>query len=144
MPGIGYQTSLSWTMEPNSHLMHSETSQKIECSYEMISPGNSQANGTVEATVKIVKCLMRKYKALGEDLLLGLLSLCNTQTKGLNMSPAQKLLGRHTKSMVLMAENLLKPSYPYSYEEAQKKEGRKLKQQGTDRELSQLHIGDNV
>ena len=30
---------------------------------ETISPGNSQANGTVEAAVKIMKCPMRKCKA---------------------------------------------------------------------------------
>ena len=112
--------------------------------HETISPGNSQANSAVETAVKIMKRLMRKCKASGEDLLLGLLNLRNTPTEGLNTSPAQRLLGRRTKSMVLTTETLLKPSYPYSYDEAQNKEDRKLKQRGIGRELSQLHIGSNV
>ena len=96
--------------------------------HETISPGNSQANGTVEAAVKIMKHLIWKCKASGEDLLLGLLNFCNTPTEALNTSPAQRLLGRCTKSMVPTTETLLKPSYPYSYDEAQNKEDRKLKQ----------------
>ena len=87
---------------------------------------------------------MRKCKASGEGLLLGLLNLRNTPTESLNTSPAQKLLGRRTKSMVPTTETLLKPSYPYSYDEAQNKEDRKLKQRATGRELSQLHFGSNV
>ena len=51
--------------------------------HETISPGNSQANGAVEAAVKIMKRLMRKCKASGEDLLPGLLNLHNTPTEGL-------------------------------------------------------------
>ena len=91
-----------------------------------------------------MKRLMRKCKASGEDLLLGLQNLHNTPTEGLNTSPAQRLLGRCTKSMVPTTETLLKPSYPYSYDEAQNKKDRKLKQRDTGRELSQLHIDSNV
>ena len=112
--------------------------------HETISSCNSQANSAVEAAVKIMKHLMWKCKASGEDLLLGPLNLRNTPTEGLNTSPAQRLLGQRTKSMVPTTETLLKPSYPYSYDEAQNKENRKLKQRGTGRELSQLHIGSNV
>ena len=96
--------------------------------HETIFPGNSQANGAVEAAVKIMKRLMRKCKASEEDLLLGLLNLRNTPTEGLNTSLAQRLLGLCTKSMVPTTVTLLKPSYPYSYDEAQNKEDRKLKQ----------------
>ena len=91
-----------------------------------------------------MKHLMRKCKASGEDLLLRLVNLHNTPTEGLNTSPTQRLLGRRIKSTVPTAETLLKPSYPYSYDKAQNIEDRKLKQQGTGRELSQLHIGSNV
>ena len=112
--------------------------------HETIFPGNSQANGAVEAAVKIMKCLMQKCKASGEDLLLRLLNLCNTSTEVLNTSPVHRLLRRRIKSMVPTTETLLKPSYPYSYDEAQNKKDRKLKQRGTGRELSQLHIGSKV
>ena len=87
---------------------------------------------------------MRKCKASEVDLLLGRLNLCNTLTESLNTSPAPRLLRKCTNSMVPMAETLLKLNYPYSYKEAKNKEGRELKQQVTGRELSQLHIGDNV
>ena len=112
--------------------------------HKTISPGNSQANNAVEAAVKIMKRLMQKCKAPGEDLLLRLLKIHNTSTEGLNTSPAQKLLRQRRKSMVPTTETLLKPSYPYSYDEAQNKEDRKLNQHGTGRELSHLHYGSNV
>ena len=137
---MGYQTT-----DPNSHLMHSESSQEIERSHmKRYLKATSQANGAVEAAVKIMKRLMRKCKVSGEDLLLGLLNLDNTPTECLNISPAQRLLGRRTKSIVPTTETLLKPNYPYSYDEAQNKEDRKLKQWGRGRKLSQLHIVSNV
>lgn len=112
--------------------------------HKTISPGNSQANGAAEAAVKIMKRLMRKCKASGEDLLLGLLNMRNISTEGLNTSPAQRLLGRRTKATVPTTEALLRPSYTYSHYEAQKKEDKKLRRQGKGRELSQLHVGSNV
>ena len=112
--------------------------------HKTICPGNSQENGAVEADVKIMKHLMRKCKASGEDLLLGLLNLRNIPTEGLNTSPVQRLLARCSKSIVPTTETLLKPSYPYSYDEAQNKEDRKLKRRGTGIKLSQIHIGSKV
>ena len=91
-----------------------------------------------------MKHLMRKCRSSGEDLLPGLVNLHNTPTEGLNTSPAQRLVGRRIKSMLPTTETLLKSSYPYSYDEAQNKEDRRLKQRGTGRELSQFYIGSNV
>jgi hypothetical protein len=75
------------------------------------SPGNSQANGAAEAAVKTAKRLLRKNKNSGEDLYIALLNLRNTPTEGLNSSPAQRLLGRHTKSLMPTADSKLRPGY---------------------------------
>src|SRR6218665_1218059 len=72
------------------------------------SPGNSKANGAAEAAVKVAKRMMRKCHAAHEDPYLGLLNLRNTPTEGLELSPAQRLFGRHTKTcMPTTFNNLL-------------------------------------
>ena len=74
-------------------------SEKWRFSYEMSSPGNSKANGAAEAAVKIAKRLLRKYRTAHEDPYLGLLNQRNTPTEGLKTSPAQRLMGRRTKTL---------------------------------------------
>ena len=69
--------------------------------HETSSPGNSQSNGAAEAAVKVAKRLMKKAKAGGGDLYIGLLNLRNTQTEGLTTSLAQRLLGRNHNLSVL-------------------------------------------
>ncbi|KAI0221202.1 hypothetical protein LSAT2_027407 [Lamellibrachia satsuma] len=56
--------------------------------HETISPGNSQSNVAAEAAVKIVKRLLRKWKAAGGDPYLGLLNVRNTPSEGMTSSPA--------------------------------------------------------
>lgn len=112
--------------------------------HETISPGNSQANGAAEAAVKIIKRLWRKCKATEEDPLIGLLNLRNSPTEGLDTSPAQRLFGRRTKSLLPMTESKLTPHYPYSASEAWKKQERRTRQQDTGKELRHLEPGENV
>ena len=52
------------------------------------SPGHQQANGMAEAAVKSAKCLTRKSKDIGRDPYLALLDKRNTQTEGMDTSPA--------------------------------------------------------
>ena len=68
--------------------------------HETISPGNSQANGAAEAAVKTVKRIFRKCKASGDNPYKGLLNYYNTPTEGLTTCPAQRLLGRKTRTML--------------------------------------------
>ena len=113
--------------------------------HETISPGNSQANGAAEAAVKQAKRLLKKCKASGEDLYIGLLNLRNTPTEGLNTSPAQRLLGRRTKSLMPMAESKLRPGYINPEKEAELKEDRRA--QAADmskKDLKPLQTGDNI
>ena len=68
--------------------------------HKVTSPGNSKANGAAEAAVKIVKRMMRKSKLQHEDPYLGLLSIRNTVNEGWHTSPAQRMFGRATKTLL--------------------------------------------
>ena len=92
-------------------------SEKWGFSHEMSSPGNSKANGAAEAAVKIAKRLLRKCRTAHGDPYLGLLNLINTPTEGLKTSPAQRLMGRRTKTLVPTTSYVLKPSSGYSTDE---------------------------
>lgn len=56
----------------------------------------SQSNGKAESAVKIVKRLLKR----SNDPRLGLLEYLNTPTSSMSTSPAQRLLGRPTRSVV--------------------------------------------
>ncbi len=49
-----------------------------------------------------------KAKAAGQDPLLGFLDWRNTPTKGLGSSPARRLMGRRTRTLLPTHKNLLK------------------------------------
>ena len=104
-----------------------ELHQGLEVSAETISPGNSQANRDVEAAVKIAKRLMRKGKALGEDPFIGLFYARNTPTEGMDTSPAQRLIGRKTKTPLPNTEFKLQPSPSLPERAAQQKEEKRVK-----------------
>ena len=114
--------------------------------HETSSPGNSQSNGAAEAAVKVAKRLMKKAKAGGGDLYIGLLNLRNTQTEGLTTSPAQRLLGRRTKSLLPIASPKLSPGFSDPHREASMKETRKMDAAAkvSRKSLSPLTPGDTV
>ena len=76
----------------------------------LISPGNSKANGAAEAAVKTAKRLMLKCLESEQDIHLGLLNLRNTPQEGLTTSPAQRLFGRRTKTLLPTEHERLVPS----------------------------------
>ncbi|KAG7177324.1 hypothetical protein Hamer_G000644 [Homarus americanus] len=78
-------------------------------SHETSSPGNSKVNGAAEAAVKTVKGMMKRCLRAREDMYLGLLNIRNTPQEGLNTSPAQRLMGKRMKTLVLTNDTLLKP-----------------------------------
>ncbi|XP_046568370.1 uncharacterized protein K02A2.6-like [Haliotis rubra] len=85
-------------------------SKKYGFKHETSSPGNSKANGAAEAAVKIAKRMMKKCNAANEDPYLGLLNIRNTPTEGLQTSPAQRLMGRSTRTQVPSTLEPLRPS----------------------------------
>lgn len=84
-------------------------SQKWEFRHSTSSPGFPQSNGKAESAVKTAKCLMRKAKMAGEDPYLAMLDHRNTPTQGLNVSPAQRLLSRRTRTLLPTKTSLLQP-----------------------------------
>ena len=77
----------------SQEFVHFSKSWKFK--HQTISPGNSKANGKVEAAVKTAKQLLRKTK----DTHLALLDYRNTPSQGTSTSPAQRLMSRRTTAL---------------------------------------------
>ena len=73
------------------------------------SPHYPQSNGKVENAIKTAKNLLKKSKAAGTDFYLALLAWRNTPSEGLESSPAQRMFGRCTRTLIPMTSELLKP-----------------------------------
>ena len=71
-----------------------------------LSPYCSRSNGKAEAAVKDVKSTLKK----SHDIHLALLNIRNTPPRGLY--PAQRLMGRRTRSTLPISAELLKPEPP--------------------------------
>ena len=117
-------------------------------SHEPMSPGNSQSNGTAEAAVKTAKAILTKSHAAGEDHMIGLLNIRNTPQEGLTTSPAQRLFGRRTRTLIPCSSVCLKPAASGLFDnERRRLEDKKanIAQQYIDRrELPTLRVGDTV
>ena len=92
------------------------------------SPTYPQSNGKAENAVKTVKRLFAKCKSSGESEFQALLDWRNTPTAGIGSSPAQRLFGRHCKTLLPVAGSLLQPSYT-TEEDTRKIIGAKQRQQ---------------
>ena len=73
------------------------------------SPRYPQSNGKAENAVKVAQNIMRKARLAGTDPNLSLLDYRNTPTEGIGSSPAQRLFGRRTKTLVPTSTRLLVP-----------------------------------
>ena len=73
------------------------------------SPHYPRSNGKAEKAVQTVKNLLRKAQAEKRDFHLALLDLRNTPTNNSIGSPAQRLMGRRTKTLLPTTETLLHP-----------------------------------
>ena len=73
------------------------------------SPGNSKADGKAESGVKAAKGLLWKSIRAGTDPYLAFLDYRNTPTQAMTTSPAQRLMGRRTKTLLPTAQSLLMP-----------------------------------
>ena len=74
------------------------------------SPRYPQSNGKVENAVKTCKGLLMKAKEDKKDPLLAILDWRNTPSEGFSTSPAQRLMGRRTRTLLPTAETLLQPN----------------------------------
>ena len=76
------------------------------------SPAYPQSNGKSENAVKMYKNLFRKAKEGKQDPWLAVLDFRNTPTQGLAISPARRLLGRRTRTLLPTHSSLLPPAFP--------------------------------
>ena len=94
------------------------------------SPGYPKSNGMAKRAVQTAKPIIKKPKEDNEDPYLGLLNFRNTLRDATVGSPAQRLMGRRTRTQLPTSEKLLtfNPSNPVSVrlrlEEYQKQQKR--------------------
>ena len=73
------------------------------------SPHYPQSNGKAENAIKTAKNLLKKSKVVGTDFHVALLAWRNTPSEGLESSPAQRMFGGRTRTLIPMTSELLKP-----------------------------------
>ena len=73
------------------------------------SPHHSQGKGGERSEGSQLKKILRKCRASGSDAFLALLDHCNTPPASVQVSPAQRLFNRRTRSLLPMTANLLVP-----------------------------------
>ena len=117
-----------------------------EFSHVTNSPHYPRSNGKAESAVKTCKMLMKKATLANSDLHLALLNHRNTPTEPTNLSPAQRLFGRRTRTQLLPTTTLLMPQTPLQVP-AELKKGQHKQSCCYDRKsksLTHLNPGDVV
>ena len=85
-------------------------SKEWDFEHRTSSPYHSQSNGKAESAVKQAKKILLKSSKTGSDAFLALLDHRNTPPASMQISPAQRLFSRRTRSLLPMTAALLKPS----------------------------------
>jgi len=110
------------------------------------SPRYPQSNAKVEIAVKMAQNMKKKARLAGTNPNLSLLDYRNTPSKGLGSSPAQRLFGRRTKTLVPTSSRLLVPEavhgVPHNLKERRAKQA--YYYDGVAKELDRLKPGDVV
>ena len=123
-------------------------SELYEFDHITSSPAYPQSNGKAENSVKTAKRIMLKALEAGTDPYLGLLDFRNTPTEGLGTSPAQRLFGLRTKTLLPTAGSLLNQADPNAGKTAQLLQARKDRQSfyynNCSKTLQPLEKGDVV
>ena len=100
-------------MSDNGPPFNSYEFQQFATNYDVehvtSSPHYPQSNGKVENAIKTAKSLLKKSKAARSDIYLALLEWRNTPSEGLQSSPAQRMFGRRTRTLIPTTSELLKP-----------------------------------
>ena len=79
--------------------------QTFDFEHVTSSPYWSRSNGKAEAAVSDAKSVLKR----SPDIYLALLNIRNTPPRGHSFSPAQRLMGRRTRSTIPLSEQLLRP-----------------------------------
>ena len=110
------------------------------------SPSYPQSNGKIENAVKTAKNLMTKAVESEQDPHLALLDWRNTPTEGPGSSPAQRLFGLRTRTLLPKSSMLLNPKIPTEVPLTLMKQKAKqaMNYNHSTKELNDLRIGDVV
>ena len=82
---------------------------KYEFEHITSSPKYPQSNEKIENAVKTSKNLIKKAASTNLDFQLALLDWRNTPTEGMKSSPAQRMFGRRTRTLLPTSKELLEP-----------------------------------
>ncbi|KAJ8044099.1 hypothetical protein HOLleu_11471 [Holothuria leucospilota] len=122
--------------------------QQYNFTHMTSSPYHPQSNGMAERSVQTVKSLLRKALDDNNDPYLALLDFRNTPRDDTLGSPAQRLFGRRTKTLIPTSRKLLEPKTIQPQQVTQGLTKRRQKQKvyfdRNTRKLPQLKIGDSV
>ena len=121
--------------------------KSYEIRHDTSSPGNSKANGAAEAAVKMAKTLMKRSLSSREDPYLALLCHRNTPQEGIDATPAQRLMGRRTKTLIPTVPSLLEPRSADTEKTVIQREKKQAKMSApyeSRRVLPPLHPNDTV
>ena len=92
--------------------------------------------------------MLRKTTKSGEDQYLALLNIRNVPTQGVDSSPAQRLLGRRTRTLLPTTQSLLEPKNPVSSHESEQLRLNQMRQaqyyNRSAHDLPVLKAGDTV
>ena len=123
-------------------------SNEYQFKHKTSSPHYPQSNGMAERAVQTAKRLLIKAKEDKKDPYLSLLDLRNTPKSNLLGSPAQRLMGRRTKTLLPTSSKLLEPKViKTTIVRSELQEERRRQKQSYDRhakELTTLQPGQNV
>lgn len=109
------------------------------------SPYHSQSNGMAENAVKQAKTILRKCSDSKTDPFLALIECRNTPDQHTNTSPAQRFLGRRTRSLVPATRKLLMPNYHSNdRSDTSARSRQKLYYDKQAKDLQPLQSGDQV
>ncbi|XP_021374484.1 uncharacterized protein K02A2.6-like [Mizuhopecten yessoensis] len=110
------------------------------------SPTFPQSNGMAEKSVQTAKRLLKKAAQSGRDPYLALLDLRNTPRSSKIGSPAQRLYGRRTRTLLPTSTNLLVPKVMTKVTEnlKLKRQEQKFYYDRGSHELPPLDLGENV
>ncbi|KAL5488848.1 hypothetical protein EMCRGX_G017861 [Ephydatia muelleri] len=111
------------------------------------SPLHPQSNGLAERSVQIIKRMLKKSLATGQDVYLNLLELRNTSIGELG-SPAQLLMSRRLQTSLpvkpaQLEPKVINPEHVKSILEKNSRQQKKYYDKGS-KSLAPLHIGDSV
>ena len=123
-----------------------EFSLTWEFNHVTSSPHHPKSNGKAESSVKAVKQLFKKAERDGKDPWLALLDYRNTPTEGINVSPAQRLTSRRTRTLLPTASSLLRPEVCTQSTEKLERKRQKAKfyHDCHAKQLPELEIGQEV